>query len=343
MQSTNKSADVFDGAFGNRLTRRGFLSAATTTSCALSLPRISAAAMSRLENPVRIGVIADLHHDVMHDGIARMEEFVKKMSVSSPDAIMQLGDFAYPNAKNSEVINLFNQAHERSLHVIGNHDTDGSHTKQQCLDVWGMLGRYYTQNIEGLQLVVLDGNDGGSPKHKGGYASFVGKEQVMWLKEQLTTLPGPIMVVCHQPLAGFAAIDNAEEVQAILGEAAEKVVLAINGHSHIDDVLRIKDVTYMHVNSASYQWVGGKYKHESYSEDVHAKHPWISYTCPYRDSLFAMLTVDPKSLTIQIEGRRSAWVGKCPAELGVDLDAKLTNGEEIAPRIRDRRVVRIAK
>ena len=232
--------------------------------------------------------------------------------------------------------------HMSGLHVIGNHDTDSGHTKQQCLDVWGMPKRYYTQSIEGLQLLVLDGNDSGSPTHKGGYVSYVGKEQIEWLKDQLATLTGPIMVVCHQPLAGAWAVNNADEIQTILATAAEKIVLVINGHSHIDDVLRVKDVTYMHVNSASYQWVGGSYRHDSYPKEIHDKYPWISYTCPYRDSVFATLTFDPQSLTIGVEGRHSEWMGKSPAELGVDLDPKLTHGEEISPVIRSRQLLRIA-
>jgi calcineurin-like phosphoesterase family protein len=326
----------------DRFTRRGLLSAAAAASAVFALPRLTTAAAGHLEKPVRIGLIADLHHDVMHDGLARTATFVKAMAADRPDGIMQLGDFAYPNASNKEVIDLFNGAHERSLHVIGNHDTDSGHTKAQCLDIWGMTGRYYAQNIGGLQLLVLDGNDPGSPTHKGGYPSFVGKEQTKWLKEQLASVEAPVIVVSHQPLAGASAVDNAEEIQSILGEASDKVLLAINGHSHIDDVVRYKKVTYMHVNSASYQWVGGSYLHESYSKDIHAKHRWISYTCPYRDPLFAMLTVDPQSLTVRIDGRKSEWVGPSPAELGADQDPTLTDGEQIAPRIRDRQVKRIA-
>ncbi|GIT30816.1 MAG: hypothetical protein Ct9H300mP1_28620 [Planctomycetaceae bacterium] len=78
-------------------------------------------------------------------------------------------------------------------------------------------------------------------------------------------------------------------------------------------MLRYKKVTYMHVNSASYQWVGGNHLHDSYSKDIHAKHPFIAYTCPYRHSLFATLTVDPKSLTIHVEGERaSGWAHRRP-------------------------------
>lgn len=343
MQSTSQFDSLLGCAFDKRLSRREFLSTAAATSLALTLPDTSKAAIGLLGKPVRIAVIADLHHDVMHDGRKRLEAFVKEMPTLKPDAIMQLGDFAYPNAENSEVIKLFNDTHDRSLHVIGNHDMDSGHTKQQCLDIWGMPAPYYTQNIEGLHLVVLDGNDGGSPTHKSGYASYIGEEQVKWLKETLASLDGPIVVVSHQPLAGAWAVDNAGEIQTILGDTADKVILAINGHSHIDDVQRVKGVTYMHVNSASYQWVGGKYQHASYSKDVHDKHPWISHTCPYRDSLFATFTIEPKSLDVHVRGRTSEWVGKSPAALGLDLDPKLTNGEEVAPAIRDRQILRISK
>ena len=330
----------------SRLPRRRFLhtvgKVVGAVACSLALPATARAATSRLAKPIRLGLIADLHHDVMHDGIDRLQAFLKRMSASQPDALLQLGDFAYPRSGNGNVIDLFNQAHSLPLHVIGNHDTDAGLTKKHCIDVWGMSGRYYAQSIRGLHLLVLDGNDGGSPTHKGGYASYVGKEQVEWLKEQLKTLDGPIIVASHQPLAGAYAVDNADEIQTILGDAASKVILVIDGHSHIDEVIRVKNVTYMHVNSASYKWVGGNYRHESYPEEIHKMHPSISYTCPYRDSLFTTLTVEPGNSTIHVKGCRSSWVGKSPAELGLDMHPGLTNGEEIAPRIRDRKIIRVS-
>jgi len=324
------------------LNRRSFLGAAAASSVALALGTQSAAAVARLKKPVRLGVIADLHHDIMHDGLHRLETFIQQVAPDKLDGLLQLGDFAYPYVKNKDVIDKFNDAHKRTLHVIGNHDTDAGHTKQQCLDVWGMPSRYYTETIEGLHLIVLDGNDKGSPTHKGGYASYIGPEQVKWLKQQLATLDGPIIVTCHQPLAGSGAIDNAEELQTVLGESADKVVLAINGHSHIDSLLRMQGVPHMHVNSASYQWVGGKHKHLSYDKQVHDAHPWISHTCPYRDSLFATFTIDLESLTIQVEGRTSEWVGQSPAQLGAAIDPALNHGEEIAPTIQNRHIERVA-
>ena len=141
----------------------------------------------------------------------------------------------------------------------------------------------------------------------------------------------------------IARVDNAEYLQDLLGQYANKILLAINGHTHIDDLLRIQGVTYLHLNSASYQWVGGNFKHQSYSEAVHQQHPWISHTCPYRDSLFATLVIDPATQTIRIEGQNSSWVGPSPAALGTNGYPELHVGEEVAPRIRDRQIELVGK
>lgn len=286
-------------------------------------------------------MVTDLHHDVMHDGEARLDAFLEWTASTKPDCVIQMGDFAYPSAKNSAVIDKFNSAN--GLHVIGNHDLDSGHTRKNCLDVWGMSARYYAHDVGALRLLVLDGNDKGSPTHQGGYAAYVGEEQQEWLKGQLSEHEGPFLVICHQPLGGDSAVDNAKEMQAILSQHASKIALCVNGHTHIDQLRRIDKVHYLHVNSASYQWVGGANKHESYSKEIHAAHPWIGHTCPYRDPIFAGLTFDPDTGTILVEGRDSAWVGPSPAELGVDSGPGLTNGEEIAPRIRSRRIERVRR
>ena len=120
----------------------------------------------------------------------------------------------------------------------------------------------------------------------------------------------------HQPLAGVSSADDAEEVQTLLGRHSEKIVLAINGHTHVDQLVEEQGVRYLHINSASYKWMGGKYQHASYSEDIHKAHKSIRYTCPYKDSVFARLVFDPAKREIRVEGRQSQWVGPSPQELG---------------------------
>ena len=317
--------------------RRDFLCTTGAAATSIILPRQVMGSLGKIKTPIKLGMIADLHQDVMHDGPARLQVFLDAMQEEQPDALVQLGDFAYPTKKNEAVTRAFENAHPRTLHVLGNHEIDGGHTFDEVAKLWGMKGRYYTENVNGLNLVVLDGNE--KPQnHKSGYPAHIGEKQLEWLAKQLNTLNGPILVMCHQPLAGPSSIDNAEAVQTLLNAAADKVLLAVNGHTHIDHVAHAGRIPCLHVNSASYKWVGGSYRNKSYPADIHARFRWVEYTCPYRDSLFTTLTIDPARGRIDVKGRESRWVGKSPAQLGVAAKPDLIDGKEICPEIRSRRI-----
>ena len=326
------------------MTRRQALKAGGSLAVAsagltAAAPLDAASSLSRLPGPVRIGLIADLHHDVMHDGPARLGAFVKEMQRSSPDAIMQLGDFAYPNEANAPVLAQFANAHDQALHVLGNHEIDDGHSFDEVAEAWSMPGRYYTHEIEGLQLIVLDGNE--RPEdHKSGYPAHVGDEQLAWLSKTLDRLVGPAIVFSHQPLAGPSSVDNANSVMAILRAHRDKVLLTVNGHTHIDASFESATIPTLHINSASYYWVGGQHRHQSYPAEIHEDHEWISYTCPYRDPLFALLTINPQAGTIELSGRASAWVGESPEQVGVQPHGSDLKAEHITPRIKSRGIAK---
>nr|WP_199077761.1 metallophosphoesterase [Pedobacter sp. ASV19] len=319
--------------------RREFISGIMATGIVLQIPGRVMAMFPTKAKVIKAGLITDLHQDVIHNGSERLQVFLSHVKKIKPDFIMQMGDFAYPNDKNKALIDEFNQAHPVALHVIGNHDTDSGHTKEQCLRYWKMPARYYTKEINGVCFIILDGNDKGSPTHKGGYPSYINDEQKTWLQQQLKQIDKPIVIVCHQPLAGALAVDNAAEIQDILSAASDKILLAINGHTHIDCQLFIKGVNYVHMNSASYFWVGDKYKHNSYPEEIHKDHPWISYTCSYEDALFTTLTIDPSLGIIHIDGKKSNWVGQSPEQLNYVDATGLSAGKEIVPFISKRKII----
>ena len=291
--------------------------------------------MGPLAEPIKIGVIADLHQDVIHDAPRRLSQFLSAMEDFQPDALIQLGDFAVPSHKNRAFTKQFNEAGPQKLHVLGNHDMDSGHTRQQCKDEWGIPNGYYAHEIGGLLLLVLDGNEKGSEKYKGGYPKFIGPKQVEWLKEQLSRAHQPVIVISHQPLAGPSAIDNAKEVQGVLTEQADKVLFAMNGHTHIDYVVKVGDVVYWHVNSASYYWVGGDFTHPSYTKEIHRKFPYLAYTCPYQEPLYAALTIDPKNGMIRVEGTNTKWQGPSPLELQV-MSVERAGENSVRPRITHR-------
>lgn len=317
------------------VSRRHFVKSLVVTGLSLQIPGLALSMFKQHAKTTKIGIITDLHHDVMHNGYERLAVFVNQMKAVRPDALLQMGDLAYPDVKNKAVIDLFNNAHPVRMHVIGNHDTDAGHTKQQCIDYWGMPARYYKKDINSIRFIVLDGNDK-KPDYKSGYPSYINKEQVIWLERELQLTEKPVIIVSHQPLAGSLEVDNAAEIRQILSRHSTKVMLAINGHTHIDSHHFIDNINYVHINSASYFWMGDKFKHNSYSEEIHKAHPYICYTCPYKDALYTTLTIDPSSGRIKIEGRRSQWVGPSPEDLHYfDKDAMALPGE-IVPWISKR-------
>ena len=142
--------------------RRNFIRATGIAGTSILLPREVSSALSKIKKPIKLGMIADLHQDVMHDGPVRFKTFLDAMKKEKPDALLQLGDFAYPSKKNEVVTQAFAKAHPKALHVLGNHEIDGGHSFDQVAKLWGMKGRYYTENVNGLDLIVLDANEQGA-------------------------------------------------------------------------------------------------------------------------------------------------------------------------------------
>jgi calcineurin-like phosphoesterase family protein len=317
-------------------TRRHFLRTAIQSGIIISIPEKAVHAIKQLKGLVKVGVITDLHQDIMHDGPVRMKAFLDKMKSQRPDALLQMGDFAYPGDKNKEVIDMFNSAHQLRMHVIGNHDTDDGYTSEQCVQYWGMASRYYTKMINGICFIILDANDKGSPIYKSGYPSYINKEQVDWLRSKLEEVDAPVVIISHQPLAGVSSVDNAAEIQELLSKHSDKILLALNGHTHLNAAVEVNGINYVHINSASYFWVGSNYIHDSYPKEMIKDHEWIAYTCPYQDALFSMLTIDPIKLVVAIEGASSKWVGKSPEELGYDGLNSIGSDAAIAPMISNR-------
>lgn len=73
---------------------------------------------------VKFAVFTDLHHDVIPDGLERIEKFMMRAREAEVDFIIELGDFCLPCDKNKRLLSIFNGFNKPHYHVIGNHDTD---------------------------------------------------------------------------------------------------------------------------------------------------------------------------------------------------------------------------
>ena len=74
-------------------------------------------------------------------------------------------------------------------------------------------------------------------------------------------------------------------------------------------------IPYLHINSASYYWLGDKNRRERYDAAIHQAHPFIACTAPYRDALFTFLEIDLDARTFALSSARSEWVGPSPQEM----------------------------
>jgi predicted phosphodiesterase len=316
--------------------RRSFIKSTFLTSFSLALPSSILKLWAGQTESLRLGLIADLHRDAIHDSDLRLQTFLEEMNRVEAHAKIQLGDFAIPKSANASFIAAFNQGNIPAYHVLGNHDMDEGYSKEQAIQAFGMPAAYYAQVIQGVRILVLDGNDPGSPTTKGGYASYIGKVQQDWLNQQLEESKEPVIVISHQPIAGIYTIDNAVEIQNLLSVHASKIILAINGHAHVDQLIKVAGVSYLHLNSASYYWVGEKHRHLSLDANTHAAYPSLAFTCPYAAVLFGVLTLDRKAKKLSLTGRKSSWIGPSPLELGYAILSPTEQEMYLNPQISNR-------
>jgi len=283
------------------LSRRSVIKRFALGTIPMVLPGMLSARLQVPVRPVTFGVITDVHIGFVPGAEERLRTFLDVMKKVKPDGLIQMGDFAYPDARYQSQVDMFNAASEHTIHAIGNHELDHGLTRDDAMKSWGIPGYYYAQEVGGVKIVVLDGNDQGSPTYgtHGGYHSYIGPSQQAWLENELSEAKQPVLIVSHQPLAGVGALDNAKDMQELLSKYKDKIMLALNGHAHIDQHVEVGGVNYLHINSASYFWLGGKAR-----------------LAPYKDALFTTLKIDMEAGSISVEACRSRWAKSSPEETG---------------------------
>lgn len=301
--------------------RRQFIQTAIGGSAFLILPINLKAFAKSQKRSLKIGICADIHKDVMHDSDSRLQTFINKAAERDLDFIIQMGDFCRPYDYNREFLSIWDSYKGNKYHVIGNHEMDGGFTRKQVIDFWNVQEQYYSFSKNGFHFIVLDGNDNNPSKDKAScYARFIGQKQLDWLKSDLNSTKLPCIIFSHQTLEeNDDGIENRKEIRELFEtenkEAGfNKIIACFSGHHHTDYTTKINDIYYIQINSMSYEWLGDKYQTIRYSKEIDKKYPYIKYTVPYKDPLFAFVEVNAKS--IQIEGIKSSFVGPSPKELG---------------------------
>ena len=291
----------------------------------------------RENSTVTFGICTDVHYNVIHDANRRLEIFVDKMNEQSRDFVIELGDFCYPDSTSNSFLNIYNSFNGDKYFVLGNHDRDNGATQEKTVKYFGMPSPYYSFDKKEFHFIVLNGNEKLNNSQEG-YSRYISNKQLNWLNNDLKKTDKETVVFVHQSLFDSHGVINRDTVRTILAkqhtkDGKRKVLVCFSGHSHVDAAERIDSIWYVAINSMSYHWVGEDYKHLSYPDSVHKSHPWIEYVCPYKDPLFASVTIN-KSGTVTIKGTDSEWQGESPDSLG--FISKYYKPEWIVPRVSSR-------
>jgi predicted phosphodiesterase len=253
------------------INRRVLLKASAASLTSLTVgPLISHIFAGSRPNTARFGIVTDSHYANRNysnrfctESLGKMTECVELMNKQEVDFLIELGDFKDEDAPPVEentisylqaIEAIFRQFRGSTYHVLGNHDMD-SISKSQFLANVSNTGiapdaSYYSFNLNGLHFVILDANyssDGTDYDH-GNFSwtdANIPAAELGWLKGDLASVDGPVIVFVHQLLNGTGDyyVKNAADVRQIL-EASGKVLAVFQGHYHSGAYSEIQGIHY---------------------------------------------------------------------------------------------------
>lgn len=243
-----------------RLSRRTFLKASAAAGAALTLG-CRAARSSGPRVALRIGLLTDTHYAdrrpngtrYYRESMDKVAECIDRLNLEKVDFAVHIGDFKDEDpepveAQTLQYVSDMEAVYARfrgpRYHVLGNHDID-SISKEQFLARVENTGvaperSYYSFDRNGFHFIVLDAcfRQDGAPYDKGNFDwkdTYIPTTQLDWLRADLQTARGPVIVFVHQLLdpeqTEVHQIKNAAQVRSIL-EQSEKVLAVFQGHQH---------------------------------------------------------------------------------------------------------------
>jgi len=253
------------------MTRRIFLRASGICLAGLAAgPLVSRVHAGPRPNTARFGIVTDLHYAnrqystrYCSESLDKLTECVELMNKQEVNFLVELGDFKDQDDPPVEANTItYLQAAEAVLrkfngsiyHVLGNHDMDSISKAQFLANVvnTGIApeASYYSFDLNGLHFVVLDGNftSAGAAYDHGNFTwtdAIIPQAELDWLKQDLASANGPVIVFTHQLLDGTGSyyVGNAAGVRQIL-EASGKVMAVFQGHHHTGAYNQIRGIHY---------------------------------------------------------------------------------------------------
>jgi alkaline phosphatase len=248
-----------------RLSRRAFLQGGTLFLVGSALlPGECLLAATEEKPKLRLGLVTDLHYAdkdssgtrYYRESLTKIAEATKHFEQDKPDAVLTLGDLidsapsldtekGYLKRIAKEFLGIPGPHH----YVVGNHCVTNL-TKPEFLGIVGQEKSYYSFNLAGYHVVILDacftsdGKSYGRKNFKWADANIPTAE-LEWLQADLRQSSHKSIVCIHQCLDVTPpfGIKNGPEVRKIL-EDSGKVLAVLQGHFHFGNYQEIGGLHY---------------------------------------------------------------------------------------------------
>jgi 3',5'-cyclic AMP phosphodiesterase CpdA len=253
-------------------------------------PRQAAWAMAgRPATRVRFAFLTDIHARTEWDTPVAMARMVEAVNAQRPDFVIGGGDFITDGFQSlaetvaprwDVLLQAMSGIKAPFYPAIGNHDyvaaapgpgsRASAEPRAQFLERFGLDRTYRVHEIAGMTFFFLDPIQ--ITESRIPYRGWVSNEQLEWVKEELARRsPGkPIVLVTHIPL--LSAFNQATEggtaevpIHRVVGNNREVIrlfrdhhlVLVLQGHIHVDELIRWRDTTFITGGAVCARWWRG--------------------------------------------------------------------------------------
>ncbi len=298
---------------------------------------------------VKFSAFADFHYwpGVFYAKAEQLDEIIKRAKENKVDFIVHLGDLCHKPSDFSEFIGRYESAPLPTYHVIGNHEFENN-TLEQILEAYHLEKPYYYFDKNGFRFIVLDLNcmringeavhysNGNCFREKHDSLVTFDEAQLEWFEKTVRESPHMCVILSHHSLErkysgmSFAENDMVKELINRLNSDKTRIIMAVNGHYHRDNLIVRDNVAYLDLNSTSGEWLSKK--HEGvYPKEVYENIRYAANNVFWEEPIHAIITIREDGY-IKIEGMESRYIyGVDHKSLG--LSSIDSDGRACTPRV----------